>query len=110
MWDHETSVFREEVRSGCMKSARYTLSNLAVFDGAAPISRVYWTWRDFEFFKELYSKSANSEERFSELDRFMKEAAKKWREAGMLEESEFFLVLNAHAQNRSPLVNAIGCR
>ncbi len=74
MWDRYTSELREEVRSGCMKTASYTLSTLAVFD------------------------------------RFMKEAAKKWREAGMLEESELFLALNAHAQNRSPLVNAIGCR
>ena len=103
MWEVDVLEWREARKRGCMREAQWILSRrLAVYDGSAPISRVYWAWRDLEFWKELNPGSAISEERLGELRIYTRVAAKSFREADMPEESDYALELIGHPVKRPP--------
>jgi len=103
MWEVDVLKWREARQRGCMREAQWILSRrLAVYDGSAPISRVYWAWRDLEFWKELNPGSAISEERLRELRIYTRVAAKSFREADMPEESDYALELIGHPVKRPP--------
>ena len=103
MWEVDVLKWREARKRGDTKEAQWILSRrLSVYDGSAPISRVYWAWRDLEFWKELNPGVAISEERSQELCSYTRIAAKNFREAGMPEESDYALELIGHPVNRPP--------